>query len=98
MAGAEQPQVVGAAALHEAQIAGVIDDAGEIRVLVIDAHRHHVAAVREFRRRARLLILFAAKQAELRRIARRLRQAEMLECMPGQQPAARRALDEALSG
>ena len=34
--GPEQPQVIGAAALHETQIAGVIDDAGKIGVLVID--------------------------------------------------------------
>src|SRR6202008_3634407 len=31
--------------LHEAKIVGVIDDAGEIGVLVIDPHRHHVAAL-----------------------------------------------------
>ena len=46
--GAKQPQIVGAAALHEAQIARVIDDAGEVGVLVIDPHRHHVAAVADF--------------------------------------------------
>ena len=34
---AEQPQIVGAAALHEMQIARVIDAAGEIGVLEIDA-------------------------------------------------------------
>ena len=45
MVGADQAQVVGAAALHEAQIAGVIDDTGKIGVLVIDAHRLRVAAV-----------------------------------------------------
>src|SRR5262249_3314847 len=45
LVGAEQAQEVGAAALHEAQIVGVIDDAGEIGVLVVDAHRHDVAAV-----------------------------------------------------
>src|SRR5262249_31449415 len=42
--GADQPQIVGAPALHEAQIARVIDDAGKIRVFEIDAHRHYVAA------------------------------------------------------
>ena len=41
-AGADQ---FGAPALHEAQIGGVIDDAGKIGVLVIDADRHDVAAV-----------------------------------------------------
>ena len=35
--GAHQPQMVGASALHEAQIIGVIDDAGKIGVLVVDA-------------------------------------------------------------
>ena len=42
---AEQPQIVGAAALHEAQIVGVINDAGEIGVFVIDTHLHDVLAV-----------------------------------------------------
>jgi hypothetical protein len=32
---AHQPQMIGAAALHEAQIVGVIDDAGKKRVDVI---------------------------------------------------------------
>ena len=36
LVGAEQAQIVGAAALHEAQIAGVIDDAGKVGVFVID--------------------------------------------------------------
>jgi hypothetical protein len=44
MTGAEQAQMIGAAALHEAQISGVIDDAGKIRVLVIDANGHDVTA------------------------------------------------------
>ena len=43
--GAHQPQMIGAAALHEAQIVGVIDDAGKIGVLVIDADLHVMAAV-----------------------------------------------------
>ena len=43
--GADQPQVIGAPALHEAQVARVIDDAGEIGVLVIDAHLLVVLAV-----------------------------------------------------
>ena len=43
--GAHQPQMIGASALHEAQIIGVIDDAGKIRVLVIDADLHVMAAV-----------------------------------------------------
>ena len=42
--GTEQAQIVGAAALHEPQIIGVIDDAREVGVLVIDPHRHEVAA------------------------------------------------------
>ena len=43
--GAHQPQMVGAPALHEAQIIGVIDDAGKIGVLVIDADLHVMAAI-----------------------------------------------------
>ena len=43
--GAEQAQVVGAAALHEAQIARVIDDAGKVGVLVIDPDRLEMPAV-----------------------------------------------------
>ena len=46
--GADQPQVVGPAPLHEAQIAGVIDDAGKIGVLVIDPHRLDMPAVADF--------------------------------------------------
>ena len=46
--GADQAQIIGAPALHEAQIIGVIDDAGEIGVLVIDAHDLHVPAVADF--------------------------------------------------
>jgi hypothetical protein len=34
-----RPQELGAAALHEAEIAGVIDAGAKIRVLVIDADR-----------------------------------------------------------
>ena len=49
--GADQAQVIGAAALHEAQVARVIDDAGKIGVLVVDAHLLVVHAVRGFRRR-----------------------------------------------
>src|SRR6266436_8445292 len=37
--------MIGTAALHEAQVIGVIDDAGKIRVLVIDADLHVMAAV-----------------------------------------------------
>ena len=36
--GANQSQIVGSPALHETQVARVIDDAGEIRVFVVDAH------------------------------------------------------------
>jgi hypothetical protein len=42
--GRRELDTVSPPALHETQIARVIDDAGEIRVLVIDAHRHDVAA------------------------------------------------------
>src|SRR5215475_4178616 len=38
MVGADQPQIVRPSALHESQIACVIDDAGEIRIFVIHAH------------------------------------------------------------
>src|ERR1019366_9171780 len=41
-------------------------------------------------------VLFLPEQPELARIARRLLQAEMLEGMRGEQPPARRALDETL--
>jgi hypothetical protein len=41
----KQAQVVGAAPLHEAEVVRVIDDAGEVRVLVIDTHLHEVASV-----------------------------------------------------
>jgi hypothetical protein len=37
--------MIGAPALHEAKIIGVIDDTGEIRVLVVDADLHVMAAV-----------------------------------------------------
>jgi hypothetical protein len=33
--GAHQPQMIGASAFHEAQIIGVIDDAGKIRSIII---------------------------------------------------------------
>src|SRR5580700_2499623 len=46
--GADHAQIIGAPALHEAQIAGVIDDAGKIGVLVIDAHGEYMAAVADF--------------------------------------------------
>ncbi len=42
--GAEQAQIIGAAALHESQITRVIDAAGKIRVLVIDPHRQDVTS------------------------------------------------------
>src|SRR5262249_4975103 len=45
LVGAQEAQIVGAPTLHEAQVVGVIDDAGEVGVLVIDPHRHDVAAV-----------------------------------------------------
>ena len=40
--------MIGAAALHETQIISVIDDAGEVRVLVVDADLHVMAAVADF--------------------------------------------------
>ena len=48
MVGTDQTQIIGAPALHVAQIIGVIDDAGEVGVLVIDAHGKEVAAVADF--------------------------------------------------
>ena len=47
MMNAEQPEIVGASALQELQIAGVIDPAGKIRVLEIDALAKLVTTVRE---------------------------------------------------
>ncbi len=46
--GADQAEIIGAPALHEAQVARVVDDAGKIRVLVIDAHLLVVLAVADF--------------------------------------------------
>ena len=43
---------------------------------------------------ASVIVSFLAEQPELRRIARRLGQAEMAEGVAGDQPAARRALQE----
>src|SRR4029079_16349524 len=43
-----QAQMIGASALHEAQIIGVIDDAGKIGVLVIDPDGHDVPAGVDF--------------------------------------------------
>src|SRR5690606_23881969 len=40
---ARQPQEIGAAPLRETQIARMVNDAREIRVLVIDAHRQYMA-------------------------------------------------------
>ena len=48
MTGTEQAQMIGASALHEAQIIGVIDDAGKIGVLVIDPDGHDVPAGVDF--------------------------------------------------
>src|SRR3954464_13247724 len=49
---------------------------------------------RSTRRQSRIVVR-AAEQAELRRVARRLGEAEMAEGVRGQEPPARRALDEA---
>src|SRR4029079_19386404 len=46
--GPDQPQIIRAAALHETQIACVIDDAGEIRVFVVDADGLMMPAVANF--------------------------------------------------
>ena len=43
--GAHEPQMIGPPALHEAQVVVVIDDPGKIRVLVVDADLHVMAAV-----------------------------------------------------
>jgi hypothetical protein len=43
--GTHQPQMVGAPALHEAQIIGVVDDPREIGIFIVDADLHVVAAV-----------------------------------------------------
>ena len=51
MIGADQPQIIGAAALHVAQVVGVIDDAGEVGVLVVDADRRESDGRRGFHRR-----------------------------------------------
>ena len=48
MTGTEQAQMIGASALHEAQIIGVIDDAGKISVLVINPDGHDVPAGVDF--------------------------------------------------
>jgi hypothetical protein len=40
--------MIGPAAFQEAQIVGVIDDAGEVGVFVIDPHLHVVPAVADF--------------------------------------------------
>jgi hypothetical protein len=46
--GAGEPQHVGPPAFHETQVARVIDDAGEVGVLIIDTHRQVMAAVTDF--------------------------------------------------
>ena len=48
MVGADQPQIIRTPALHVAQIIGVIDNAGEVGVFVINAHGEMVAAVADF--------------------------------------------------
>ncbi|MCY1235446.1 hypothetical protein D9M72_480620 [compost metagenome] len=45
---AEQPQEIGAGALHEMQVAGVVDDAGKIGVFVIDALHQSMAVFGQF--------------------------------------------------
>ena len=85
--GAEQAQIIGAAALHEAQIIGVIDDAGEIGVLVIDPHRHEVAAASGFAVETwpgSFTLLALPEQRNLRRVAGGLGKAEMAEGVRGQ--------------
>src|SRR6185437_16964716 len=46
--GANEPQIVGAAALHVAKVVGVIDDAGEVGVLIVDADGEEMTAVRVY--------------------------------------------------
>src|SRR6516164_6998015 len=45
MIGADQTQIIRPRPFHEAQVVGVIDDAGEIGVLIIDAHDEDVAPI-----------------------------------------------------
>ena len=100
MVDAEQPDEVGAAALAEFQEVGVIDEAGEIGVLEIDADRQDVGLALdppgEVGPIARSRLFAAVEQRELGRGLRRRRQAEMDEGCCGQHAAARRARDEAL--
>ena len=49
---AEQAQEIGATALAPAHVARVVDEAGEIRVLEINAHRQHVRARRAILQKA----------------------------------------------
>lgn len=44
MVNAEKAEAIGPATLAELEVAGVIDSAGKIRVLVIDTHRQHMHA------------------------------------------------------
>jgi hypothetical protein len=84
---AERTQKLGPATLEKPQIGCVINRAGKIRVLVI-----HTNEVLMRRQRS---ILFR-KQAKLRRRPRRLGEAEMPECMAGQNAATRRPLQKSL--
>ncbi|MNY55853.1 hypothetical protein D3C86_1918660 [compost metagenome] len=44
----QEPQKIGAGALHEVQVAGVVDDAGKIGVFVIDALHQSMAVFGQF--------------------------------------------------
>ncbi|MNT57764.1 hypothetical protein D3C72_1951630 [compost metagenome] len=48
---AEATQVIGAAALEKMQITGVVNEAGEIRILIIDPLRQAVAMFDQFTRK-----------------------------------------------
>ena len=100
MVDAEQPDEVGAAALAELDEIGVIDDAGAVGVLEIDADREHMRRRPRSARRgpasSRSSFVAAVEQGELGRRLGRLIEAEMGEGLRRQHAAARGAGDEAL--
>ena len=96
----ETAQHLGARALGELEIGGVVDDAGGVGVLVVDPDADAVDARLDAPDRSSAPVVVASRviveQADLRlRIARR-REAEVLPGEPGQQAAARRALQQPL--
>ena len=99
----EQAQQVGAAALAKFEIVGVIDNAREIGVLVIDADGEKMAAIddapgdRRLGCRHRSWLVLAKREAPLQDVGLlRHGEAEMAEGVRGEEPAARRAVHEAL--